>query len=111
MRLVKKTMKAVKNTSLAINPEMPTDLKAKLEFSVALDLFRMAADHHLQYMILLDSAFGDIEPVVEWFSENKKYQEGIQWLYDNTPDCLPRVLAINALIEAEKADKASVSVP
>jgi len=97
-------MKTAKNKELEINPEMPVPLKAKLENSSAIDQFRVAADHYLIYMTLVNNAWKDIQPVVDWYIEQKRYQAGIQWLYDNTPDVVPRVLSINIILDAEKDD-------
>lgn len=86
-----------------ILPDMPTELKAKLEFSAAGQLFRIALDLRLQYQVMIDAAYEDFYPVAEWFAQTKQFDEGINWLYANSPDCVPRVLTINKLINAKYA--------
>lgn len=88
-----------KNQQLEIVEGMPASLSAKLEFSNAMDLFRLAADHHTQYMALISNAWEDIAPVVDWFAEQKRFSEGIKWLYENTPDTYLRTFNINRLID------------
>lgn len=92
-----------KNQQLETVEGMPASLSARLEFSNAIDLFRLAADHNTQYMALISNAWEDINPVVEWFIEQKRFSEGITWLYENTPDTYLRVLAINRLMEFNSA--------
>jgi hypothetical protein len=70
-------MHAYKKKSLDCVSGMPPDLAAKLEFSNSTDLFRLAADHHAQYMILISSAWKDVTPVVAWFESQGLYDAGI----------------------------------
>jgi hypothetical protein len=93
-----------KNQQLEIVEGMPVNLSAKLEFSNAMDLFRLAADHHTQYMALISNAWEDINDVVDWFVKEKKFDEGVRWLYDNTPDVFQRVLTINELLDHKKTN-------
>ena len=71
-------------------PNMPVELKARLECSSSDNLFRLALDHRLTYMALLDNAWKDVAPVVQWFIDQKLYNDGMKWLYDNIPDCVNR---------------------
>jgi hypothetical protein len=110
MKLVK-IMRYVEKDRFDVASGMPTALAAKLECSASLQLFRLAADHNLQYMVLIDSAWEDISPVVEWFLETRRYQEGIKWLYDNTPDVYARVFSINRLMDAEEKEASNLEQP
>lgn len=85
---------------------MPVALAARLEFASAPELFQLALQHNLQYKVLIDSAWDrDIVPVLDWFKEQKQYDEAIHWLYDNTPDVFRRTLAINALINKKNEEE------
>ena len=98
-------MHKIKRESLEIHPDMPMELKAKLEFSSAVRLFNIASDLHLQYMTLIQSAWDDISPVVDWFVEQGRHQEGIDWLNENTPDVFLRTLAITRIINSGRSSK------
>jgi len=89
-------------------PGMPPGLAAKLEVSNSMDLFRIAVDHHTQYMALVGAAWEDVSPVVAWFESQGLYKEGVSWLYENTPDTYMRILAINRLLaELEKSQNSA----
>lgn len=98
-------MNRVNKTHFDVAEGMPVSLAAKLEHSSSLELFRIAADHHLQYMTLMSSAWKDIDVVVDWFLENKRYSEAIDWVCENTPDSLVKTLTIAKIIDAEKLTK------
>lgn len=77
---------------------MPVALLAKLEHSKAHKLFRIANDHRMTARVLESAAWEDVSAVVNWFRENGKFDEAIDWLYQNTPDIPLRTITINVLI-------------
>lgn len=95
-------MKPVPKTRLDVVEGMPVTLAAKLEFSSSLELFRLAAEHWIQYNTLVNAAWKDIDEVVDWFIATEKYEQGIRWLYDNTPDQMLRLFAIKKLMDKQE---------
>lgn len=98
-------MTTPKTKKFEIVQDMPPELANRLECSMSLEQLRIAADHHVIYNALVDNAWADIQAAVDWFSSQKRYSEGVDWLENNVPKIFPAAVAIISLKAADKKEK------
>lgn len=58
-------------------------------------LFSIAESHKLTYMALNERAINLYRPILKWFEDRKQYDECLEYVNKNIPDCLERNMYIS----------------
>ena len=84
--------------------EFPSKIMAYLEANedYAQEMFKIAKQHRMIYMTLNEKAMELYKPVIEFFEEQKEYDEAIKYVTKNCPDCIERVFVINRLLDLKE---------
>lgn len=92
--------------------EFPTKIKAYLEANeeYAKEMFAIAKSHRMIYMTMNEKAMGLFRPVIEFFEKEEAYDEAIEYLYKNVPDCLERTLVITRLIDLSEGKNPKIKI-
>lgn len=65
----------------------------------------LAQQQKIIYMSLNDSAFKELQPLIEYLVKKKKFNEALEYLHKNSTDCVEKVLVCHNILMRQKEHK------